>query len=142
MKRNCVQEILHSGVLVLVALLAFGCAQRVALRNAPDVPAAVGEVKITTDRNNNSILDVDIRHLAPSENLQPPKKFFVVWSQAPDGKNINLGQLTVGPDRRGRLKSATPMRVFRVVVTAEDVATAAVPSPQIVFSSDVIRAGS
>ena len=140
MRTHRFEKFLHFGLLVLT-LLVFGCAQRVALRNAPDVPAAVGEAKITRDQNKNSIVDLEIQYLAPSENLQPPKKFYVVWSQAPDGKNINLGQLTVGPDRRGILKSPTPMAVFRIIVTAEDVPTAAVPSPQIVFSSDIIRAG-
>jgi hypothetical protein len=133
-------KFLNSGLLLGVALLMFGCAQRVVLRNAPDVPAAVGEAKITRDQNKNSIVDLQIQHLAPSENLKPPKKLYVLWSQAPDGKNINSGQLTVGPDRRGTLKSPTPMQVFRIIVTAEDVPTAAFPSSQIVFSSDYIRA--
>lgn len=134
------RKFLNSGLLLGVALLMFGCAQRVVLRNAPDVPAAVGEAKITRDQNKNAIIDLQIQHLAPSENLKSPRKFYVVWSQAPDGKNINLGQLTVGPDRRGTLKSPTPMQVFRIVVTAEDVPTAAFPSSQIVFSSDYVRA--
>jgi hypothetical protein len=125
---------------LLVVIFGFGCAQKVALRNAPGVPAAVGEAKITRDQNGNAIVELDIQHLAPSENLQPPKKVYVVWSQAPDGKNINLGQLTVGSDRRGRLKSPTPMQVFRIIVTGEDVASAAFPSSQIVFSTDMIRA--
>jgi hypothetical protein len=103
-------KFLNSGLLLGVALLMFGCAQRVVLRNAPDVPAAVGEAKITRDQNKNSIVDLQIQHLAPSENLKPPKKLYVLWSQAPDGKNINSGQLTVGPDRRGTLKSPTPCR--------------------------------
>lgn len=141
MRMGCAEKFFKSGLLTLGALLIVSCSQRVALRNSPDVPAAVGEVKITRDQNKNSIVDLDIQHLAPSENLQPPKKFFVVWSQAPDGKNINLGQLTVGSDRRGRLKSPTPMAVFRVVVTAEDVPTVTFPSSQIVFSSDYIRTG-
>jgi hypothetical protein len=139
MRTRCFEKFLNSGLLVL-ALLVFGCAQRVALRNAPDVPAAVGEVKITRDQNRNAVVDLEIRHLAPSENLQPPKKVYVVWSQAPDGKNINLGQLSVGSDRRGTLKSPTPMQVFRIIVTAEDVPTAGFPSPRIVFSSDFVRA--
>lgn len=134
------RKFLNFGLPLGVALLMFGCAQRVALRNAPDVPAAVGEAKITRDQNKNAIVDLQIEHLAPSENLQPPKKTYVVWSQAPDGKNINLGQLTVGSDRRGTLKSPTPMQVFRIIVTAENVPTAAFPSSQIVFSTDYIRA--
>lgn len=41
---------LNSGLLLGVALLMLGCAQRVVLRNAPDVPAAVGEANITRDQ--------------------------------------------------------------------------------------------
>jgi hypothetical protein len=130
----------NSLLLTLIAAVGSGCAQRVALRNAPDVPAAVGEAKITRDQNNNAVVDFEIRRLAPPKNLKPAKKIYVVWSQAPDGKNLNLGQLTIGPDRRGTLRSPTPMQVFRIIVTAEDSATAAYPSPQIVFSSDTIRA--
>jgi hypothetical protein len=133
-------HLIRLGLLLLVIIFGFGCAQKVALRSAPGVPAAVGEAKITRDQNRNAIVELDIQHLAPSENLQPPKKVYVVWSQAPDGKNINLGQLTVGSDRRGRLKSPTPMQVFRIIVTGEDVASAAFPSSQIVFSTDMIRA--
>jgi hypothetical protein len=131
----------HYALFLLIGMIGLGCAQKVALRNSPYIPAAIGEAKITRDQNKNAIVELDIQHLAPSENLQPPKKVYVVWSQAPDGKNINLGQLTVGSDRRGRLKSPTPMQVFRIIVTGEDVASAASPSPQIVFSSDYIRAG-
>ncbi len=47
----------------------------------------------------------------------------------------------VGSNRRGTLKSPTPMQVFRIIVTAEDLPTATLPSSQIVFSLDYIRAG-
>ena len=124
----------NSLLLTLIAAVGSGCAQRVALRNAPDVPAAVGEAQITRDQNNNAVVDFEIRHLAPPKKPQTGQ-IYVVWSQAPDGKNLNLGQLTIGPDRRGTLRSPTPMQVFRIIVTAEDSATAAYPSPQIVFSS-------
>jgi hypothetical protein len=140
MKRRGFIDRFRYALFLLVGIIGFGCAQKVALRNAPGVPAAVGEARITRDQNRNAIVELDIQHLAPSENLQPPKKVYVVWSQAPDGKTINLGQLTVGSDRRGRLKSPTPMQVFRIIVTGEDVASAASPSSQIVFSTDMIRA--
>jgi hypothetical protein len=126
----------------MIAMLSLGCAQKVALRNSPDVPAAIGEARITRDENKNAVVEVDIQHLAPSDNLKPPKKAYAVWAQSPDGKNMNLGQLAVGSDRRGRLKSTTPMQVFRIIVTAEDTPTATFPSPWIVFSSNMIDAKS
>jgi hypothetical protein len=131
---------LSSISVLVVTMLGLGCAQKVALRNSPDAPAAVGEAKITRDENKNAVVEVDIQHLAPSDTLKPPKKVYAVWAQSPDGKNMNLGQLTVGSDRRGRLKSTTPMQVFRIIVTAEDTPTATFPSPRIVFSSNMIDA--
>jgi hypothetical protein len=124
-----------------VTMLGFGCAQKVALRNSPDVPAAVGEAKISRDDNKNAVVEVDIQHLAPPDNLKQPKKVYVVWAQGPDGKNIPLGQLTVGGDRRARLKATTPMKMFRIIVTAEDTPAPKFPSPQIVFSSNMVDAG-
>ena len=129
-------KLMTLGLISAVTMLGSGCAQKVTLRNSPDVPAAVGEAKITRDENKNAVVEVDIQHLAPPDNLKPPKKIYVVWAQAPDGKNMNFGQLTVGADRRARLKATTPMQMFRIIVTAEDSPTATFPSPQIVFSSN------
>ena len=133
-------KLMTFGLISAVMMLGLGCAQKVTLRNSPDLPAAVGEAKITRDDNRNAVVEVDIQHLAPPDNLKPPKKVYVVWAQAPDGKNMPLGQLPVGADRRGRLKATTPMQNFRIIVTAEDTPTSKFPSPQIVFSSNMIDA--
>jgi hypothetical protein len=133
-------NLMTPGLLLIILMLGLGCAQKVALRSSPDVPAAVGEAKIARDENKNSVVDVDIQHLAPSDNLKPPKKAYAVWAQSPDGKNMNLGQWTIGSDRRGRLKSTTPMQLFRIIVTAEDTPTATFPSPKIIFSSNMVDA--
>ena len=133
-------KLMTFGFISAVTMFGLGCAQKVALRNSPDVPAAVGEAKITRDENRNAVVEVDIQHLAPSDSLKPPKKAYTVWAQSPEGKNMNLGQLTVGDDRRGRLKGTTPMQVFRIIVTAEDTPAATFPSPRIVFSSNMIDA--
>jgi predicted ATP-dependent serine protease len=39
-----------------------------------------------------------------------------------------------------RLKATTPMQMFRIIVTAEDTPTPKFPSPQIVFSSNMVDA--
>jgi hypothetical protein len=135
-------KLMTLGLISAITMLGLGCAQKVALRNSPDVPAAVGEAKIIRDENRNAVVEVDIQHLAPPDNLKPPKKAYTVWAQSPDGKNMNLGQLTVDADRRGRLKGTTPMQVFRIIVTAEDTPTATFPSPRIVFSSNMVDARS
>jgi hypothetical protein len=123
---------------VLLAL-TLGCAQTVALRKAPEVPAALGEAKITTDENNNTRIELTVEHLAPARNLTPPKSVYVVWAQAPEGRTMNLGQLVVGPDRRGDFRAVTPLKVFRIVITAEDEPLARAPSEQVVLQTDLFR---
>jgi hypothetical protein len=133
-------KLMTLGLIAAVTMFGSGCAQKVALRNSPDVPAAVGEAKITRDDNKNAVVEMDIQHFASPENLKPPKKVYMAWAQASDGKNMPLGQLTVGADRRARLKATTPMQMFRIIVTAEDTPTPKFPSPQIVFSSNMVDA--
>jgi len=90
---------MHVGKYVLplsLMVLLFGCAQTVTFRAAPGAPAALGAAKVSTDNNGNAVVDVEVEHLAPPENLFPPKTLYVVWAQTPNGRFVNLGQMVVG----------------------------------------------
>jgi hypothetical protein len=127
---------------LLLLLFATSCAQTVAFRETPQAPAALGEAKIETDRNNNTRVELDIRHLAPPQNLTPPKSAYIVWFESPEGRAVNMGQLTVGSDRRARFSAVTPFKVLRVLVTAEDRVLAESPGEQVVLRTETFRAGS
>jgi hypothetical protein len=124
---------------LLLILVTTSCAQTVPFRETPHAPAALGEAKVSIGENNNTRIDLDIRHLAPPQNLTPPKSVYVVWVEAPDGKFANLGQITPGRDRSVEFRAVTPLRVFRIFITAEDRVLAGSPSDQIVLSTDVFR---
>jgi hypothetical protein len=130
------------GAALLLGLVLFGCSQTVALRETPEAPAAIGQAKISTDDNNNTRIELKIEHLAPPQNLTPPKSVYVVWAEPPDGKPINLGQVVVGQDRDASFETVTPLKVFRVFLTAEDRPLPDAPSPQVVVATDVFRATS
>lgn len=121
----------------LVLVFGMGCAQKVAVRRSPDVPAAVAEARITRTNNNNSKIELEVRHLAPPQNLTPKKSVYVVWAQAPQGRTINLGQIIVGQDRASEFVGITPLYEFRILVTAEEQSTAVTPSNHVVLSTDV-----
>ena len=123
--------------LLAVAIFAYGCAQTVALRGAQAVPAALGEAKVSRDDNGNTILTIEVEHLAPPENLSQPKSVYVVWAQVPQGRIVNLGQMNVGKDRSGRFVGVTPLTQFRILVTAEDLAAVATPSKEEILSTEV-----
>jgi len=127
---------------VLFAIITLGCSQKVAFRETPDAPAALGQAKVSTDGNNNTRIALNIEHLAPPQNLTPPKSVYVVWAEAPEGKTANLGQIVVGNDRSASFQAVTPLKIFRILITAEDRALAQSPSQQVVLTTDVFRVGS
>ncbi len=127
------KNVLTLGLMVLLS----GCAQSVAFRGSPEVPAALGEAKVSTDSNGNAVVEVEVQHLAPPENLAPSKKLYVVWAQTANGRFSNLGQMVVGKNRVGTFNGVTPLKEFRLIVTAEDVASTITPSKQEILTTEV-----
>ncbi len=124
-------------LLFLVFTFAAACAQTVALRSSPDAPAALGAAKISKDGNGNSVVKIEVSHLAPPENLLPPRKLYVVWAQVPQGRTVNLGQMQVGKNRVGKFTGVTALNEFRIVITAEDLPAVITPSKQEILTTEV-----
>jgi hypothetical protein len=114
----------------MVGTLA-GCAKKVSLAGTPLVPAADGQLRISTDNNNNTKVKLTVAHLAPAAALSPPQSIYVVWTRTEDGSPQKQGILEVGDNRKGELEFVTPAQTFEVVVTAE-------PSPEVQFPSNLI----
>lgn len=110
------------------------------MRASPDVPAALGETKVSKDNNGNSVIAIEVNHLAPPENLNPRRAVYVVWAQAPQGRTINLGQMIVGPNRIGKFRGVTPLKEFRILITAEDIPAVSDPGKQEILMTDVFAA--
>lgn len=116
-----------------------GCAVKAPLPSSTELPAAMGETKITLDNNGNSTIRMKVQHFAPPENLQPPKSVYVVWVETPEGHYNNFGQLKIDEKRSGEITGITPFRTFRLVVSAEDYPMVAQPS-QVVMRTDLLEA--
>ena len=104
----------------LSLLLCAACAHKVAFENSPLVPAADAKVKARFDRNQNSMVELDFKHLARAEWLTPPRALYVVWAEGSNGRLFQLGQLRVNDNRRAQFLGTTPLNHFRLIVTAED----------------------
>jgi hypothetical protein len=120
-----------------LSTFVLGCAQTVAFRGSPDVPAALGAAKVSKDNNGNSVVKVEVNHLAPPESLSPAKKIYVVWAQVPQGRIANLGQMVVGENRVGKFNGVTPLHEFRQIITAEDLAAVTAPSKQEILTTEM-----
>jgi hypothetical protein len=124
---------------VFLGMGLMGCATKtVTLPPSADLPAAQGEAKVSKDKNNNTLVRLNVKHFAPPQRLTPPKAVYVVWLETPDHDMHNIGQLKVDSDLEGKLETVTPYDAFQLVITAEDSATVTEPGPQVVLRTKVL----
>ncbi|MBE2249394.1 MAG: hypothetical protein IAE78_07570 [Myxococcus sp.] len=113
-----------------VMALLVGCESRtVRMSGSADVPAAEGTVRVSAGANGNTLLDIEVLHLALPERATAGATTFVVWA-LPLGETTpqNVGALRVDHDLRGTLKTLTPLRGLEVFITAEPEPMRASPS--------------
>lgn len=77
----------------LTALSLSACSRKLYFARSALAPAAEGQVRIKTDQNNNYHIQLRVRHLAPSNQLTPPKATYVVWMVTDGQGTKNIGQL-------------------------------------------------
>ncbi len=110
------------------------------LTNTSLAPAAQGKVITSTDRNGNTEVEVKVEHVARPQSLTPPRQTYLVWVQPRGQQPELLGALRINSDSlEGSLKGTTRYKDFDVLVTAEDNATAEVPSDAVVLKGTVQR---
>lgn len=132
--RNIVLFLLVS---FLLATAAWGREDR--LVNTGTAPAAEGKVTTENDRNGNTKVEIQVKHMAVPHSLTPAKQAYIVWVQ-PRGKDPEmLGTLRVNEDLEGSLKATTPYKDFDVLITAEDSMKPESPSAMTILKGSVER---
>lgn len=87
---------------------------------SPKVPAAEGSAKFGKAANENTSIDLEVKHLADPEKLTPSAQVYVVWIRPEAGAPAqNIGALIVDKNLTGRLKTVTALHSFELFVTAE-----------------------
>lgn len=121
----------------LLAAAAWGREDR--LTNTGVAPAAEGKVITNNDRNGNTNVEVQVKHMATPQSLTPAKQGYLVWVQ-PRGKDPELlGSLRINEDLEGSLKATTPYKDFEIFVTAEDNVKPEAPSSAVILRGMVAR---
>lgn len=113
------------------ATMLAGCSRATVapMAHSDQFPAAVGEVKVDQEKNGNSAVKVEVKHLAPTTELKNDTQTYVVWAQDPNGGSpANLGALRVNENREGTLQATTPLKQFDLFITAEPQATVTAPT--------------
>src|ERR1700724_2191568 len=134
MKRNIALFVVFS---FLLAVAAWGREDR--LTNTGTTPAAMGKVITDNDRNGNTGIEVQVKHMAAPQSLTPAKTIYVVWVQ-PRGKDPEaLGALRVNEGLEGSLKATTPYKDFDIFITAEDSLKPEIPASMVILKGTVER---
>jgi len=121
----------------LLAVAAWGREDR--LVNTGAAPAAEGKVITDNDRNSNTKIEINVKHMATPQSLTPARQAYLVWVQ-PRGKDAELlGVLRVNGDLEGSLKATTPYKDFEVLITAEDNMRPEMPSSTVILRGNVER---
>jgi hypothetical protein len=102
-------------------------------------PAAEGTVQATKADNDNTKIEVRVKHLAAPSKLADDASVYVVWIQPGKGDVQNVGALEVDKDLVGKLQTTTPHKAFTLTVTPEPSARMAAPTHKPVFSAEVNR---
>src|SRR5579884_3901668 len=122
---------------LLLTTIAWGREDR--LVNTGTAPAAEGKVITDNDRNGNTGVEVQVKHMATPQSLTPPKQTYLVWVQ-PRGKDPELlGALRVNDGLEGSLKATTTYKDFDILVTAEDNMKPEMPSSIVILKGTVER---
>lgn len=128
-------------LMVLVIFCLASCARKVSFQTSPVVPAAEGSVKIKKDKNNNYSLELNVRNLAESNRLDPPRETYVVWIDTERNGTKNLGQIksTSGlfsSKLKASLTAVTSFKPTKVFITAEDDASTPYPGIQLILQTN------
>jgi hypothetical protein len=128
-------------LLFATVLLVASCATREKFTTSTVVPAAIGDVKVKKDDNNNYRVEISVENLAEPSRLPVPKSVYVVWAQTGGGSPQNLGQLRsssglFSSKLKAEMKTVTAYKPSRVFITAEDIPTAQYPSSYVILNTN------
>jgi hypothetical protein len=140
---SSVSHCIRSIAICVLVVTASACAskQTTPLTPTPQNPAAKGEVETRRTENNNTELDVEVKFMAPPQNVARDATVYVVWAKplTPDAPPQNVGALVVKKDRTGSLKTKTPHERFDLFVTPEPKGNVTQPSHEPVMKAKVTR---
>lgn len=136
-----------TGKLVLLVTILFtifslsSCAKKLTFGTSSIVPAAEGSVKIKSDKNKNTSIDLSVDRLADPSRLNPAKKTYVVWMETESNGTKNIGSLNTSSGllsgkMKSSLKTVTPFKPIGFFITAEDDATVQYANGQVVLRTN------
>lgn len=105
-------------------LFSLGCSSITTrhMHGSEIAPAAEATLKMDTVANNNTSLNLNVKHLAPPSRLSGDASTYVVWLSPTVGDlelYQNMGSLTVDKNLEANFETVVPHRNFNLIITAE-----------------------
>ena len=140
MKSNKIFLIIPCLFLCLTVMFS-SCAKKIVMSNMGIAPAAQAYAKVKKEKSNNYNVQIKATNLAPSMNLNPPKKTYVIWMVTDDNGTKNIGQFQSSSSLlsnalKGSIKTITPFKPFSFFITAEDDAAINYPGITVILKSN------
>lgn len=103
------------------SMLGMGGGKTIRLSSSPSLPAVEGLVIFTATINDNTRIELTVKHLPHPAKLSPPANNYVVWTRATEYAPVqNMGALLVDKNLNGKLVTETALHSFELFITAED----------------------
>lgn len=124
--------------LVCAALAAGGgCVSTSTLAPTTLTPSSRGKVSASVAPDARTALTITVDRVPP---LDPSLDTLVAWVKPVGGEQyVNVGQVRVDDEQRGRLRTTTPFQKFTLLVTAEAEAPVPQPSGNVILVGQVQR---
>lgn len=104
----------------MLVFWAGACAPSMNFLASPVVPAATGKVHIKRDKNENYLIKVNVKNLAPADRLSPPQRVYIAWMESDRNTIKKLGLLEPNSRQlKASLTTSTVVAPSRILVTAE-----------------------
>ncbi|HEX4925331.1 MAG TPA: hypothetical protein VFV50_14650 [Bdellovibrionales bacterium] len=112
-------------VIIMLGLLLNACAlfqeKKTSMEVSERLPAAEGQLRADGTDNDNTKIELMVKHLATPEKLEPDATTYMVWARPSAGAPAQpLGALKVDDDLNAKLETVTPLKNFELFITAED----------------------
>lgn len=112
-------------VFALIVTLSSCSTIKASFLNSAVVPAAIGDVKVKKDANDNYSIKIEIDNLAEPNRLTPPKLTYIVWLETNNSVVKNIGQIKTSTSLlssklKASFESVSAFKPSKIFITAED----------------------
>src|SRR6266404_6293350 len=116
-----------------------GGSTRIDFQGTPLLPTEKGSAKVESERGVIHV-QADFKNLAAPSSYGPEYLTYVLWAISPDGRPVNLGELTLsqyGAGSNSKIDTTSDIQTFGMIVTAEPYYAVTQPSDVVVMENIV-----